>query len=105
MNQYESAMAGVGQILEPYDYDRMFPTFGFGGVPRFLGINATSHCFAMNGTPAAPEIAGVANILNIYRQRLNERSLGLSGPTFFGEILSAFKQYTEGILATGATQY
>jgi len=35
MNQYEQAIFQVGNILEPYDSDRMFPVFGFGGKPRF----------------------------------------------------------------------
>ena len=36
-NQYEQALHNVGQIVEPYDYDRSFPVFGFGGIPRHLG--------------------------------------------------------------------
>ena len=31
-NQYIGAIHSVGTICEPYDNDRMFPTFGFGGV-------------------------------------------------------------------------
>jgi hypothetical protein len=27
----------VGGVLEPYDYDKKFPVFGFGGIPRFSG--------------------------------------------------------------------
>jgi len=48
-NQYEQAINSVGQILEPYDYDKKFPTFGFGGCPRFMGVNSTLHCFPLNG--------------------------------------------------------
>ena len=29
-NQYAAAIMQVGSIIEPYDQDRMFPTFGFG---------------------------------------------------------------------------
>lgn len=32
-NQYEAAIASVGQIVEPYDPSAMFSTFGFGGIP------------------------------------------------------------------------
>ena len=60
-------MSSVGQILEPYDYDRLFPTFGFGGVPSFMGVGTTSHCFPLSGNAAQPEIPGVNNILGIYR--------------------------------------
>ena len=38
-NQYEQAITAVGSILEVYDNDRSFPVYGFGGVPRFLGLN------------------------------------------------------------------
>ena len=49
----------VGTIIEPYDNDRSFPVFGFGGIPRHLGQNGVNHCFAMNGNPANPEIVGI----------------------------------------------
>lgn len=91
-NQYEAAIGQVGSILEPYDSDRMFPTFGFGGIPRYMGANAVSHCFAMNGTPANPEIYSVQNIVQCYRDKLP--GITLSGPTYFGEILNQFNQYT-----------
>jgi hypothetical protein len=37
-NQYERALYSVGSIVEPYDTDRSFPVFGFGGIPRHMGI-------------------------------------------------------------------
>ena len=30
---YEAVINLVGGILEPYDYDKLFPVFGFGGIP------------------------------------------------------------------------
>ena len=48
-NQYQNCLLNVGAVVEPYDTDRSFPVFGFGGIPRHLGINGVSHCFAMNG--------------------------------------------------------
>lgn len=48
-NQYESALLAVGKVVEPYAMNQQFATFGFGGVPRFLGSNAVSHCFNLNG--------------------------------------------------------
>ena len=66
-NQYESAIFNVGQVVEPYDSDKMFPVFGFGGIPRHMGINGVSHCFAMNANMASPEINGIQNIVMTYR--------------------------------------
>lgn len=59
MNQYEAALISVGSIVEPYDSDRSFPVFGFGGIPRHLEENKTNHCFAMNGNRANPSIVGL----------------------------------------------
>lgn len=48
-NQYEHAIGSVGTILECYDNDRSFPVYGFGGVPKYMGIDQTNHCFPLNG--------------------------------------------------------
>ena len=37
-NQYEQAIKNVGYVIEPYDHDKMFPVFGFGGIPNHCGI-------------------------------------------------------------------
>jgi len=66
-NQYESALMNVGMVIEPYDNDKSFPVFGFGGIPRHLGQNATNHCFAMNGNAGDPNIVGIQGIVDSYR--------------------------------------
>ena len=67
-NQYEQALMNVGCVVEPYDLDKSFPVFGFGGVPRHMGIGYVSHCFPLNGNPTNPEIAGgVFAIVNTYK--------------------------------------
>ena len=84
-NQYESALSNVGMVVEPYDSDRSFPVFGFGGIPRHLGVNSVNHCFAMNGNPGDPNITGIQAIVETYRQTLPQ--IGLGGPTLFGPLL------------------
>ena len=42
-NQYEATINTVCKALEHYDYDKLFPVFGFGGVPP--GATKVSHCF------------------------------------------------------------
>jgi len=91
MNQYEAALLNVGLIVEPYDLDKSFPVFGFGGIPRHMGINAVSHCFALNGNPGNPEIFGIQNIVATYKESLSR--IGLGGPTFFGPILQEFRNF------------
>jgi hypothetical protein len=85
-NQYEQALYNVGSVLEPYDSDKSFPVYGFGGVPTHMNTNTTSHCFPMNGNLQDPEIQGIEAIVACYRQTLP--SISLSGPTFFGPLLT-----------------
>ena len=79
----------VGMVVEPYDSDRSFPVFGFGGIPRHAGINGVSHCFAMNGNAASPEIIGIQEIVSTYRATLPQ--IGLGGPTLFAPLLTEFR--------------
>lgn len=69
-NPYQSALFQVGKIIEPYDHDKLFPVFGFGGIPKHMGMNTVSHCFPVNGVLANPEIAYVEGIVNTYQQTL-----------------------------------
>ena len=64
-NQYVGAIQQVGAILEPYDYNKLFPTFGFGAIP--FGMAQVSHCFPLNGNPQQPGIFGTMGILQTYQ--------------------------------------
>mmetsp|Transcript_31666 Transcript_31666/g.100958 ORF Transcript_31666/g.100958 Transcript_31666/m.100958 type:complete len:636 (-) Transcript_31666:63-1970(-) len=99
-NQYEQAVMGLGNVLEFYDTDHKYPTWGFGG--RFQG-NPTSHCFALNGNNFAPEVQGVAGILAAYRQALQHMSL--AGPTLFAPIINAAAQVAAGTVGGSRQSY
>jgi hypothetical protein len=71
-------------VLEEYDSDKLFPVFGFGGIPIYAGAKETSHCFNLSGIPN-PEVQGVAGIFNSYKAAVLGTTL--SGPTYFGPIL------------------
>lgn len=58
-----------------------FPVFGFGAIPRFIGIDKISHCFHLNGLEN-PEVEGVQGILQAYRNAMYA-GIGLYGPTNF----------------------
>ena len=70
MNQYELAIKSVGEIIEDYDSDKLFPTLGFGA--RIPPRGDVSHMFYVNGHPDNPyceRIGGkfskiLANLLN-----------------------------------------
>ncbi|KAI7845503.1 hypothetical protein COHA_000926 [Chlorella ohadii] len=85
---YEDAISAVGRVLEFYDKDKHFPTYGFGAV--LPPNNVTSHCFPVNGNAHNPEVAGVQGILQAYRQALS--TVRLSGPTLFAPIINQAAQ-------------
>jgi hypothetical protein len=49
--------------LEPYDSDRSFPVYGFGGVPKHMNEHQVNHCFPINGNIMQPEIVGIESIV------------------------------------------
>lgn len=75
----------------------MFATFGFGGIPRHMGINSVSHCFPLNGNPVDPRIQGVQNIVQAYRSTLPQ--IGLGGPTNFENVIKAFNLHAQENMA------
>lgn len=51
-NQYETAIKAVGEIIEDYDTDKLFPVLGFGA--RLPPDGRISHCFYVNGHDSNP---------------------------------------------------
>ena len=82
-NSYEKAIRSCGNIVAYYDYDQLFPTYGFGG--KFFGSQNVHHCYPLNNNFNDPNIHGIEGILQAYRTVLNQTKL--SGPTFFNEII------------------
>ena len=81
-NAYERAIMSCGNIIAYYDYDQMFPVFGFGAV--LPGETEANMCFNINGTPN-PHIYTINAILETYRNIIFQ--ITFSGPTNFGDIL------------------
>ena len=67
-----------------YDYDQLFPAFGFGG--KFCMDNNVSHCYPINMNPNDPNIQGIDGVLQAYRNILNQTKL--YGPTFFHYLIN-----------------
>ena len=82
LNQYGNAIVNVGNILLPYDYDGNVPVYGFGGK---LPNGETSHCFALTGNPATPEVPGVAGVMDVYSRSF--QWVALHGPTNFAPLI------------------
>lgn len=77
MNQYQSCIRSVGEILCPYDSDQLFPVLGFGAK---VG-GQIQHCFPLTFNPDAPCVQGLQGIMGVYQNALAQ--VKLSGPTLF----------------------
>jgi len=82
--QYESAIRSVGEIIQDYDSDKLFPALGFGA--RLPPDGRVSHEFFLNGDPGNPYCQGIEGILGAYRHSLS--TVQLYGPTNFAPIIN-----------------
>ncbi|GLE01320.1 hypothetical protein PINS_up010150 [Pythium insidiosum] len=80
-NEYQAAIAATGAVLEPYDKDRRFPVYGFGGLVN----GQVNHCFPLTFDPSQPEVEGVHGILQAYAQSFP--FVQLHGPTCFAPLI------------------
>lgn len=81
-NDYEKAIRACGSIVAQYDYDQLFPVFGFGAKIR--DDTEASMCFNITLTDNA-YINGIEGVVNVYHQVLN--NLTFFGPTYFSPII------------------
>ena len=79
-NQYERAIYACGNIVAYYDYDQMFPCYGFGAK-----INNTPTPIFNLSLTADPNVHLIQNIIQEYHKALS--IVQLWGPTNFGPIL------------------
>ncbi|XP_004080980.1 copine-3 [Oryzias latipes] len=84
VNEYLSAIWFVGNVIQDYDSDKMFPAFGFGAqIPPSWQV---SHEFPLNFNPSNPFCAGIAGVVEAYRMCLP--TIKLYGPTNFSPIIN-----------------
>lgn len=79
-NQYERAISSCGNILAYYDYDQLFPCYGFGA-----NINGVSTPIFNLNFQQDPNIHLIQNVISAYHNALNV--VRLWGPTQFSPIL------------------
>uniref|UniRef100_A0A4X2LCC3 Copine-2 n=1 Tax=Vombatus ursinus TaxID=29139 RepID=A0A4X2LCC3_VOMUR len=83
-NEYLAAIWAVGQIIQDYDTDKMFPALGFGAqLPPDWKV---SHEFAINFNPTNPFCSGVEGIAQAYSACLPH--IRFYGPTNFSPIVN-----------------
>ncbi len=91
----------MGLVLESYDKDRNYPTYGFGAI--LPPASNVSHCFPLNGNFSNPEVPGIRGILEAYRHTLS--TVRLSGPTLFAPIINAAAQVGLALVFSSLWQY
>lgn len=87
-NQYSSAIHAVGEIIQDYDSDKMFPVLGFGAR---LPDGTVSHEFSVNFNPSNPYVQGVEQINQVYYTALQR--VQLYGPTNFSPIINHVSRF------------
>ena len=104
-NQYQQAIAAVGEILLNYDYDKKVPVYGFGGKPKLPHFfsNIALHCFPCNGNPQDPEVFGLEGIENVYAQLLP--NVELAGPTLFAPLIQETMKLAQACKENGSKVY
>jgi len=102
-NQYHQALKSVGDILQFYDTDKQFPTFGFGAnLPFHKNSGHVSHCFALNGNICDPECDGLDGVLDAYKTAL--KNVNLYGPTHFSKVIEMTNKMAEGMQVSQQNQ-
>jgi copine 5/8/9 len=83
-NLYARALRAVGDIIQDYDTDKLFPALGFGAkVPPDGHV---SHEIFLNGHPTNPYCQGVEGVLQAYYRTL--QAVQLYGPTNFAPVIN-----------------
>ncbi|XP_005103025.1 copine-3 [Aplysia californica] len=82
-NEYMQAIRAVGNVLQDYDSDKLFPALGFGaGIPP---NNQVSFEFPLNFNPQNPFCAGIQGVLDTYVNCMQH--IQLYGPTNVAPII------------------
>uniref|UniRef100_A0A8C5DWQ4 Copine-1-like n=1 Tax=Gouania willdenowi TaxID=441366 RepID=A0A8C5DWQ4_GOUWI len=105
LNEYLSALWSVGQVIQDYDSDKLFPAFGFGAkLPPDYKVSDANHDFALNFNPTNPYCQGIEGIISAYRMFLPK--LGFSGPTNFSPLINKVASIASvAAQANSASQY
>lgn len=88
INQYAAAIQAVGEIIQDYDTDKMFPVLGFGAR---LPDGTVSHEFPCNFNPNNPYCAGIQGVMQAYYMALQQ--VQLYGPTNFAPIIQHVSRF------------
>eukprot|EP00440_Ansanella_granifera_P053373 gb/GFBE01057854.1/.p1 GENE.gb/GFBE01057854.1/~~gb/GFBE01057854.1/.p1 ORF type:complete len:1149 (+),score=234.03 gb/GFBE01057854.1/:1-3447(+) len=81
---YATAIRALGEVIQTYDTDDMYPVYGFGAkIPPSHSV--CSNCFALTGDFFQPEVEGVDGILKAYQRAL--QVCHLHGPSYLSDVI------------------
>ncbi|XP_030208619.1 copine-5 [Gadus morhua] len=84
MNAYGMALKAVGEVIQDYDSDKLFPAYGFGA--KLPPNGNVSHAFPLSGDSVNPNCVGIEGVLQAYFESL--RTVTLYGPTNFAPVIN-----------------
>jgi len=90
-NQYQTAIQSVGEIIQDYDSDKMFPALGFGA--RIPPNGQVSHEFFLTLDPKNPYCNGLDEIMAAYFNSLY--NVQLYGPTNFSPVIRHVAKFAD----------
>ncbi|KAK8684419.1 hypothetical protein V6N13_040448 [Hibiscus sabdariffa] len=99
-NAYQKAIYEVGEVLQFYDTDKCFPSWGFGARPI---DGPVSHCFNLNGSSNNCMVEGIRGIMMAYTSALF--NVSLAGPTLFGHVINKAALIASQSLTNEAQKY
>lgn len=99
-NDYEKAIIQCGNIVAYYDYDQLFPVYGFGG--KTPGLSPTQHCFPVTLTSQA-KVQGIPGVISAYRDSLSK--VIQDGPTYFSDLLKTVVNIIKEEINLGTIKY
>uniref|UniRef100_A0A8C9VIH0 Copine family member 9 n=1 Tax=Scleropages formosus TaxID=113540 RepID=A0A8C9VIH0_SCLFO len=99
MNTYAMALKAVGEIIQDYDSDKLFPAYGFGA--KLPPDGKISHAFPLNSDTENPNCVGIEGVLEAYFQSL--RTVQLYGPTNFAPVINQVARSAADV--TDGSQY
>ncbi|KAM9774637.1 copine-3-like [Syngnathus typhle] len=101
-NEYLSAIMAVGNVIQDYDSDKLFPVLGFGAqIPPTWQV---SHEFPVNFNNSNPFCEGIAGVVQAYQQCLPQ--VKLYGPTNFSPVINHVARFgCQALQQQSASEY
>eukprot|EP00057_Strongylocentrotus_purpuratus_P002542 XP_003724722.1 PREDICTED: copine-8 [Strongylocentrotus purpuratus] len=90
-NHYEQAIMSVGEIIQDYDSDKLFPVLGFGA--KIPPNGQVSHEFPVTFNSQNPFVMGLPGILQGYKSCISQ--VQLYGPTNFAPVINHVSRFAQ----------